>query len=578
VRISLLLRASSLVAVPVLSLASQQPAPSPAPSGRRVVPCMGQQIQQVTIYTEAPSVASLRRVPVVARVARTMHETTQPNVVERFLLFTAGDKCEELRRAESERILRAQPFIADADVFIVTNDDGTVDAEVRTIDETAVVIGGSVRARSPNISGILFGNANFAGQGVYVSGAWRTGDGFRDAYVGRLIDNQFLGHALVAGADGERNSIGGSWRMYAGRPFFTDLQRVAWRARTGESFGLMQLRREDGTRPNVAMRRRFYEVGAIGRVGVPGRLGLFGLSVTGDDEEPGNRLLAADSGMIRDLGPLPRIYLPHHIARLNVLLGVRDIRFVRRRALDAITASQDVPLGVQLGLQAGHSSPMVGAEEEDFFLAGDLYVGLSRSERATTRLQLRTEGRRAVGEAVWDGILSTGRLAHQIKISPANLDELVLEWAGGYRQRMPFQLLLGVHEGGVRGFEKSSFAGGQRLVARVEHRYSYGAVRNLGDLAVGGFIDAGRQWAGDVPFGVTTPVKGSLGLSLFASVPPRSARVWRADIAFPVGGGARASWTVRFTNIDRTAFAFRDARDVATGRELTVPSSIFAWP
>ena len=577
-RTSLLLRASSLVAVPVLSLASQQPAPSPAPSGRRVVPCMGQQIQQVTIYTEAPSVASLRRVPVVARVARTMHETTQPNVVERFLLFTAGDKCEELRRAESERILRAQPFIADADVFIVTNDDGTVDAEVRTIDETAVVIGGSVRARSPNISGILFGNANFAGQGVYVSGAWRTGDGFRDAYVGRLIDNQFLGHALVAGADGERNSIGGSWRMYAGRPFFTDLQRVAWRARTGESFGLMQLRREDGTRPNVAMRRRFYEVGAIGRVGVPGRLGLFGLSVTGDDEEPGNRLLAADSGMIRDLGPLPRIYLPHHIARLNVLLGVRDIRFVRRRALDAITASQDVPLGVQIGLQAGHSSPMVGAEEEDFFLAGDLYVGLSRSERATTRLQLRTEGRRAVGEAVWDGILSTGRLAHQIKISPANLDELVLEWAGGYRQRMPFQLLLGVHEGGVRGFEKSSFAGGQRLVARVEHRYSYGAVRNLGDLAVGGFIDAGRQWAGDVPFGVTTPVKGSLGLSLFASVPPRSARVWRADIAFPVGGGARASWTVRFTNIDRTAFAFRDARDVATGRELTVPSSIFAWP
>ena len=577
-RISLLLRASSLVAVPVLSLASQQPAPSPAPSGRRVVPCMGQQIQQVTIYTEAPSVASLRRVPVVARVARTMHETTQPNVVERFLLFTAGDKCEELRRAESERILRAQPFIADADVFIVTNDDGTVDAEVRTIDETAVVIGGSVRARSPNISGILFGNANFAGQGVYVSGAWRTGDGFRDAYVGRLIDNQFLGHALVAGADGERNSIGGSWRMYAGRPFFTDLQRVAWRARTGESFGLMQLRREDGTRPNVAMRRRFYEVGAIGRVGVPGRLGLFGLSVTGDDEEPGNRLLAADSGMIRDLGPLPRIYLPHHIARLNVLLGVRDIRFVRRRALDAITASQDVPLGVQIGLQAGHSSPMVGAEEEDFFLAGDLYVGLSRSERATTRLQLRTEGRRAVGEAVWDGILSTGRLAHQIKISPANLDELVLEWAGGYRQRMPFQLLLGVHEGGVRGFEKSSFAGGQRLVARVEHRYSYGAVRNLGDLAVGGFIDAGRQWAGDVPFGVTTPVKGSLGLSLFASVPPRSARVWRADIAFPVGGGARASWTVRFTNIDRTAFAFRDARDVSAGRELTVPSSIFAWP
>jgi hypothetical protein len=539
---------------------------------------MGQQIEQVTIYTEAPSVASLRRVPIIARVARTMHETTQPDVVERFLLFKAGDRCEELRRAESERILRAQPFIADADVFIVSNDDGTVDAEVRTIDETAVVFGGSVRARSPNISGILFGNANLAGQGVYVSGAWRAGDGFRDAYVARLIDNQFLGRALVAGAEGERNSIGGSWRLNAGRPFFTDLQRVAWRGRTGESYGLMELRREDGTRPKVAMRRRFYEVGVIGRVGVPGRLGLFGISITGDDEEPGNRLVAADSGRIRDIGPLPRAYLPHHIARVNALLGVRDIRFVRRRALDAITASQDVPLGVQIGLQAGRSSPIVGAKEEDIVLAGDLYAGRSRSERATTRVQLRTEGRRASGEAAWDGVLSTGRLSHQMKVNTANLDELVLEWAGGYQQRMPFQLLLGVPEGGVRGYEKSSFAGGQRLVARVEHRYSYGAVRNLGDLAVGAFVDAGRLWAGDVPFGVTTPVKASLGLSLFASVPPRSARVWRADLAFPVSRGARASWTLRFTNQDRTAFTFRDARDVAVGREPSVPSSIFAWP
>jgi hypothetical protein len=282
--------------------------------------------------------------------------------------------------------------------------------------------------------------------------------------------------------------------------------------------------------------------------------------------------------MIIDLGPLPRPYIPHHLARVNVLLGVRDIRFVRRRALDAITASQDVPLGVQIGLQAGHSAPILGAKETDFFFAGDLYVGLSRSERATTRLQLRSEGRQPVGDAPWDGLLNTGRLLHQIKVGPSNLDELVLDWASGYRVRMPFQLLLGVQEGGVRGYEKSTFAGGQRIVARYEHRYSYGAVRNLGALAFAGFVDAGRQWAGDVPYGVSTPIKGAVGLSLLASVPSRSTRVWRADVAFPVSSGARTSMTIRFTNIDRTAFAFRDARDVSAGRELTVPSSIFAWP
>src|SRR5687768_12171217 len=417
----------SLVVVPVVSLASQQPATSAAPSGRRIVRCDGQHIEQVIIHTEAPSVANLRRIPVVANVARTIHETTQPAVVDRFLLFRAGDRCQELRRAESERILRAQPFIADADVFVVESDTGTVDVEVRTIDETAMVLGGSVRARSPNVSGVLLGNANLGGQGVYMSGAWRAGDGFRDGFAGRLIDNQFLGQTLIAGIEGERRPIGGSWRVLAVRPFFTDLQRIAWRARAGESFALMQLRMPDRTRPGVELRRRFYELGAIGRVGIPGRLGLFGVSVTGDDEMPGNRLLIPDSGRLRDLGPAPRPYRTHRMSRVNALLGVRDIQFVRRRALDAITATQDVPLGVQVGI----SSPLFGAVEDDYFFAGDLYAGLSRSERATTRLQMQLEGRRPAGEGEWDGVLSTGRLTHQMKTSLTHLDEFVLEWASG---------------------------------------------------------------------------------------------------------------------------------------------------
>ena len=565
------------MAVPTLSLAAQQPATSVAPSGRRVVPCAGQQIEQVTIYTEAPSVASLRRVPVVANVARTLHETTQPAVVERFLLFKAGDACEELRRAESERILRAQPFIADADVFIVSNDDGTVDAEVRTIDETAIVLGGSVRARSPNVSGVLFGNANLGGQGVYATGAWRTGDGFRDGFTGRLIDNQFLGQALVAGLEGERNPIGGSWRVQAGRPFFTDLQRIAWRARIGESAGCWSF----GARTE---RGRGWSCGGDSSTSARSvasacraAWACSALSLTGDDEEPGNRLVAADSGMIRDLGPVPRPYVPHHIARINVLLGVRDIRFVRRRALDAITASQDVPLGVQFGMQAGRSSPTVGAKEEDFFLAGDLYVGLSRSERATTRLQLQTEGRRASGGAAWDGVLSTGRLTHQIKVNPAHLDQLVLEWAGD-----------------TSSVRRSSSCSAFPKAGCVATRSRRSRAASVSSRAPSTATRTARcaTWATSVWPGSSTrdgnggrrPLRRDDAGEGLAR--PQPARVGAAAVGarvagrsrVPLSGGANASWTLRFTNDDRTAFVFRDARDVSTGREPTVPSSIFAWP
>ena len=573
-----LLQALALVVVPVASLAAQVREAPESPSGRRIVPCVGQLIEQIVIYAEAPSVASLRRVPIVAKVAQTMHVTTQPDVIDRFLLFRAGERCSELRRAESERILRAQPFIADADVFMVANENGTVDAEIRTSDEASMVLGGNVRARAPNLMSVLLGNANLGGQGIYASGGWRTGDGFRDAYAGRLIDNQFLGQSLVAGIEGERASVGGRWRVQAGRPFFTDLQRVAWRARVGASSGLMQLRSPDGMRPSVAVSSRYFDIGGIARVGVPGRLGLIGLSMTGDNEEPGNRLLSADSGIITDIGPVPTLYTSHKIARLNLLLGVRDIRFERRTGLDAITATQDVPLGVQLGMQFGRSMPMLGATEEDLFLAGDLYVGLSHSPHTTTRLQLQGEGRRVAGETAWDGVLTTGRLTHQVMITPSQQDLFALEWAGGFQQRTPFQLLLGVPEGGVRGYENANLPGGQRLVARVEHRYTYGSVRRMGDVGFAVFADAGQQWAGDVPFGVTTPVKSSIGFSLLAAVPRRSARMWRADFAVPLNKGAGAGITVRFTNTDRTAFVFRDARDVAKGRELTMPSSIFAWP
>ena len=241
----------------------------------------------------------------------------------------------------------------------------------------------------------------------------------------------------------------------------------------------MQLRSPDGMRPNVAVSQRYFDVGGIARVGVPGRLGLIGLSMTGDNEEPGNRLVVADSGVIRDIGPVPTLYTSHKIARLNLLLGVRDIQFERRTGLDALTATQDVPLGVQLGMQLGRSMPMLGAAEEDLFLAGDLYVGLSHSPHTTTRLQLQGEGRRVAGETAWDGVLTTGRLTHQVMITPSQLDLFALEWAGGFQQRTPFQLLLGVPEGGVRGYENANLPGGQR------HRRARGAPLHVrhGDAA-----------------------------------------------------------------------------------------------
>ena len=558
--------------------AAAQGIPSRAPSGRATVACAGQPIDDIVIYADAPTVSNLARFPRLAAIARATHATTRPELIRRFLLLERGDACNELRRAESERILRAQPFIAEAEAFVVANEGGGVDLEVRTSDEAAIVFGGGVRAATPHVTSLLLGNANLAGLGVYSSVSWRDGRGFRDAVGARLIDHQFLGRPWIFAVEGERASLGGSWRVAGAHPFLTDLQRVAWRVRTGRSNGYIELRQPDGVRPNVAIQRGFFDVGGILRVGNPGRLSLFGASLTGLEERPGSRLTLPESGTVRDVGPVPSLFVRHRIVRANALIGVRDITFKRVEGLDALTAAQDVPIGVQLGTLLGRSIPTPGErEEEDVFVAGDLYVGAT-SGISTSRLQLQAEGRRPVASRAWDGVIATGRFTHYLRFTPRHRNQMAVEFSGAYRQRTPFQLLLGVPEGGVRGYEESYYAGGQRLVARTEERYTLGNVLGAADAGFALFGDLGRQWAGDVPFGVTTSVKASVGVSLLAALPPQSARVWRADLAFPVTGGANARWTLTITNADRTAFVFRNARDVAEGREITVPSSIFAWP
>ena len=47
------------------------------------------------------------------------HTVTRPEVVLSLILLKVGDHCNEFQRLESERILRAQPFIANARIAVV---------------------------------------------------------------------------------------------------------------------------------------------------------------------------------------------------------------------------------------------------------------------------------------------------------------------------------------------------------------------------------------------------------------------------------------------------------------------------
>ncbi|HKO15952.1 MAG TPA: hypothetical protein VJU87_06915 [Gemmatimonadaceae bacterium] len=557
-------------------------APHPPALSRVPIACAGQRIDSISIHSSAPSVALVRRVPFIAELARSFHRTTRPEVIRRFLLLAEGERCSEARRAESERILRAQPFLADAAVVTYPDDEGGVVLDVRTIDETSIVLGGAARSSSPFITGARFGSSNVDGEGIYLAGDWRHDRVFRDGYGGQYNDYQFAGRPYILSFGAHRNPLGGNWGLEAAHPFLTDFQRIAWRARTGSSDDMAEFEPVPDLIHGVRVRREYFDVGGIVRIGPPGRLSLFGASVSGDRDRPASipELITPD-GLEEDTSSVLRDrYEEHRIARVNALWGVRDIQFVRVQGFDALTATQDLPVGFQLGTLFGRSLSVLGSHDDDIFMSADLYVGASWPD-AALRIQLQGEGRRSNDQNLWDGILTSGRAAQYVKIAPDKTLIISSEWSGGWRMRIPFGLTLGEFPGGLRGYAGSRAPGGQRLIGRIEQRWIVGRPFQLGDLGIAAFTDAGRLWAGDVPFGRSTPVRSSVGMSILAAVPARSARLWRLDIAVPLSRDPTqrvARVELRISSEDRTAFFWRQPADVDNARERTVPTSIFNWP
>src|ERR1051326_8431892 len=124
--------------------------------------CNGQRISDIHVSTLRPpftgEAAYWRR---VAHSLGLHHTTTDTVVVRRFLALQKGGVCTDFRMRESARLLREEPFIANARVWAVPADSGRVRIEVETVDEIPVVASGAVAAGRPSY--LEIGNQNMFG-------------------------------------------------------------------------------------------------------------------------------------------------------------------------------------------------------------------------------------------------------------------------------------------------------------------------------------------------------------------------------------------------------------------------------
>jgi len=548
-----------------------------APPSPALAQCVGQIVSAIAIVARDPSFIRVPRpLRPIARGVGLHHTTTKQDVIGRFLLLSVGQPCTERRRAESERILRFQPFLADATVRAFPDDVGGVRIEVETIDEIPTVF--TLRLRDGRPVALRVGNSNVAGRGVFLAIRGERGLAYRDGMGVQLVAYQAFGRPYTLELVADRTPLGSTVSFALGHPFITDLQRSAWHVGFRDLHDYTLFLRPDGQAIALGARRRFADVGAVVRIGVRRRSAFLGALVTEERMTVAAQpVIVSDSGLVADTSmPIAGPFASVHNVRLNAVVGLRSIAFLTVRGFDALTGVQDVARGVLFGAVAGRSVPWFGAGDNDLFFAVDFYAGLG-SASSFAGLRVEGETRRDQNTDRWSSMIGSGRLAWYFKPSAASVLISSGEFAGGRLARFPFQLRLGDREGGVRGYAASRVAGGVRTVAHLEARQSIGQLSRHLALGLTSFAAAGRVWAADAPFGVDSRVKVGVGVGLLAAIPPRSRQLWRLDVAVPVSADAHAGWELRLT-VTRARGFWREPGDVARARAGAAPATIFTWP
>ncbi len=537
--------------------------------------CIGQRITRIAIEPIGPEFGGRSASSkLLTGLVRKFHVDSRARVIREFVQMKVGDICTEINRRETERVLRAQWFIQDARVLVFPDKDG-VALIVATVDEVSIIAGAQLNGA--NLRSLTLGNANFMGRGILFETGWRSNGSLRDGRTLRMRSAVTFGRPIQTNLTWNRYGLGTRADLEFRYPFITDLQRYGFRALIGRDNDYVRFVRPVGDLPYQEVSRTFGSLGAVARIGQPGALLLAGASLSYDDENIGRTVSITDSGAVRFGEPLPVLpAAPQSATRMNLLVGGRAMRFLPVEGFDALTGVQDLRIGVQFGGQFGRPLRLDGLSTKDYFVSGDIYAGWG-TPRAFLGSEWIFSGRKAQ-RGGWDGRLITGRTAAYLKPARRSTTIASVEFTGGSDVRVPFQVPIGASRSGLRGYRKSLDAGEGRIILRGEQRQALARPWGFADVGALLFAETGKVWAGKVPYGITTPWRSSIGTGILLSVPPRSRRMYRFDIAYGLNPDLNSrSWEFRLTSGNFTRVFWQDPDEARRARERSLITNLFAF-
>lgn|GEM_PF-185234 len=504
------------------------------------------------------------------RLANTLHVRTRESFIRGELLFSEGDCLDPLLLEETGRILREYRFIGQAEVTVETDAAGAKTVVVRTQDRwtTQVNLGVSVDAGF-QLERFDVIERNFLGRGILAGFFMKRRNEQRDA-GGRLELPRLFGTRTDARFSGGRTRVGHFAEESVAYPFVGEVGRFAARQsyyRRDEPFQYSAADAGGFSHVLLPFLDERFEASAARRFGAPGRYTLLGFGVSRErvsfsryptevegvvDGAFGQTVGVPDSVS----GALAGQLRTTSATRVNLLLGMRRIRWLRVEGLDNLAGDQDVRLGTELGLTVGKSAGILPADgvtpDADVYTRARGFFGANPGH-SYVFLDLAGEGRRVLSaqgiDPGWHDVTAEADAYAYLrwKDGPGQTILLRASAAGGWTMAAPFQLTLGGRNG-VRGFREEEFPGAARVILTAEDRIllPWPSTRSVA-LGLTLFADAGRMWAGDVPFGADSGWVGSAGFGLRMGLPAGSRASARFDLAYPLGPAANGGPVFRVT-------------------------------
>ena len=507
-------------------------------------------------------------------VANRVHRRTRPSLIRDELLFAEDDCFDLFLIEESARILRALPFIADADVYPITvsetevhivvdtRDKWTLKLDIRPeFDERLRITHASVTEENLLGTGTLFG--------FYLIELNERRDVGLELRTPRLVGTRADGR-IGAG----RTRTGRFFHESLTYPFVGEVGHWAFvelYSHREDLFRYVVPADSDFTHVNLPMRTTRAATMLARRFGTPGDLTVVGAGVSWedvsfDDYPDGVTVVSGFDFSNPDTADAAtaEVLRPHvnrrRAARLDLMAGKRNIGHVTRRGLDALRGEQDVRVGTQALFTVATTlgRPTWAGEDDYHELRGWVSLfGGAAGDSWVFNSELTIEAARPIGGGAGgmrDMLAEAGAYLYWQPgrrgeggagaRTPRHTLVLGVTGVGGWDNSLPFQLTLG-GPGGVRGYSREDLPVGRRFVAHMEDRVALGTLPGLFDLGLTFFADVGTGWNGGVPFGADAGLKAAAGAGLRIALPPRGRQVVRVDVAVPLQAGGLRDYRFR---------------------------------